>query len=167
MIKLSLATNEIESFAGAINRARGTCWARACALVRDRTRLTETPVSVTALTHPVICSPLATPIGCRDYAHLQGLTFAVSVDASSDAIDILLGADYFFEIVTGEKRKGSAGPVAISSKLGWVISGPVDVAPKDANIYSNFVSCSIVDQHLVNEIMKGDADKFLQEQRVC
>ena len=79
----------------------------------------------------------------------------------------MLGADYFFEIVTGEIRKGSAGPVAISSKLGWLISGPVDVAPKDANIYSNFVSsCSIVDQHLVNEITKSDADKFLQEQRV-
>ena len=43
MIKLSLATNEIESFAGAINRARGTCWACAGALVRDRARLTETP----------------------------------------------------------------------------------------------------------------------------
>ena len=28
------------------------------------------------------------------------------------------------------------------------------------------MSCSIVDQHLVNEITKGDADKFPQEQRV-
>ena len=28
MIKLSLANNEIGRFAGAINRARGTCWER-------------------------------------------------------------------------------------------------------------------------------------------
>ena len=34
LIKLSLASNEIDSFAGAINQARGTCWARACALSR-------------------------------------------------------------------------------------------------------------------------------------
>ena len=37
MIKLSLANNEIGSFACAINQARGTCWAR------DRARLTEIP----------------------------------------------------------------------------------------------------------------------------
>ena len=43
MKKLSLANNEIDSFAGAINRARGTCRARACALARDRARLTEIP----------------------------------------------------------------------------------------------------------------------------
>ena len=49
MMKLSLASNEIESFAGAINRARGTCWARVCALVRGRARLTETPGTVTFL----------------------------------------------------------------------------------------------------------------------
>ena len=138
---------------------------KTCSQVRFNIDLGDRALSVTALTHPVICSPLATPIGCRDYAHLQGLAFADSVDASSDAIDILLGADYFYEIVTGEIRKGSAGPVAISSKLGWLISGPVDVAPKDANIYSNFVSCSIVDQHLDNEITKGDTEQFLQEQR--
>ena len=43
MIKLSLANKEVESFAGAINRAHGTCWARACALASDRARLTEIP----------------------------------------------------------------------------------------------------------------------------
>ena len=46
MIKLSLAKNEVESFACAINRARGTCWARAYALASDRARLTEIPAFV-------------------------------------------------------------------------------------------------------------------------
>ena len=31
---ISLANNEIDSFAGAINRARGKCWVRTCALAR-------------------------------------------------------------------------------------------------------------------------------------
>ena len=38
LIRPSLAKNEIVSFAGTINRAHGTCWARACAC------LTEIPV---------------------------------------------------------------------------------------------------------------------------
>ena len=37
------------TFAGAINRARGTCWARACAVVHDRARLTEAPAIITYL----------------------------------------------------------------------------------------------------------------------
>ena len=40
---ISLANNGIDSFAGAINRARGTCWVRACAPARDRERLAEIP----------------------------------------------------------------------------------------------------------------------------
>ena len=105
-----------------------------CSQVRFSIDLGDRALSATALTHPVICSPLATPVEYRQYAHLQDLDFADSVDAGSGAIDILLGADYFYEVVTGEIRKGSAGPVAISGKLGWLISGPVDLAPGDSQI---------------------------------
>ena len=94
--------------------------------------------------------------------HLQDLDFADSVDASSGAIDVLLGADYFYEIVTGNIRKGSAGPVAISSKLGWLISGPIDVAPEDLQTISNCVSCKVIGQHLVNESTKEQAEQLLQ-----
>lgn len=105
-----------------------------CSQVRFSIDLGDRALSVTALNHLVICSPLATPVEYRQYAHLQDLDFADSVDAGSGAIDILLGADYFYEVVTGEIRKGSAGPVAISGKLGWLISGPVDLAPGDSQI---------------------------------
>ena len=90
-----------------------------CSQVRFNIELGDRALSITALTHPVICSPLGTSVEYKQYAHLHGLNFADSLDSGSDAIDILLGADYFYEVVTGEVRKGSAGPVAISSKLGW------------------------------------------------
>ena len=39
-------------------------------------------------------------------------------------IDILIGSDQYWELVTGETRHGDSGPVAICTKLGWVLSGP-------------------------------------------
>ena len=135
---------------------------KTCSQVRFNLELGDKILSVTALTHPLICSPLATPVEYRQCAHLQGLDFADSVDASSGAIDILLGADYFYEVVTGNIRKGSAGPIAISNKLGWLISGPVDLAPGDSQTISNFVSCRVIGQHLVNESTKEQAEQFVQ-----
>ena len=39
-------------------------------------------------------------------------------------MDILIGSDYYWELTTGNVRHGNTGPVAINTKLGWVLSGP-------------------------------------------
>lgn len=39
-------------------------------------------------------------------------------------VDILIGSDQYWDLVTGETRRGHAGPVAINTALGWVLSGP-------------------------------------------
>ena len=41
----------------------------------------------------------------------------------SPAIDLLIGADYYWSLVTGNICKGDGGPTAIQTRLGWVISG--------------------------------------------
>ena len=38
---------------------------------------------------------------------------------------MLIEADYCWEIVTGRICRGRSGPIAIETKLGWVLSGPV------------------------------------------
>ena len=38
-------------------------------------------------------------------------------------IDLLVGNDYLYDIIFGKVIRGNTGPVAISSKLGWIISG--------------------------------------------
>ena len=43
----SLASNEIDRFVCAINRAHGACWAHAYALASDRARLIERPAMIT------------------------------------------------------------------------------------------------------------------------
>lgn len=40
-------------------------------------------------------------------------------------MDILIGCDQHWNLVTGEVRRGEEGPTAIKIKLGWVLSGPV------------------------------------------
>ena len=41
-------------------------------------------------------------------------------------IDLLIGADFYWDIVDGSiKRSNGVAPVALGSKLGWLLSGPV------------------------------------------
>ena len=42
------------------------------------------------------------------------------------AIDMLISSDYYWDLITGETIRREGGPVAIHTKLGWVLSGPVD-----------------------------------------
>ncbi len=39
-------------------------------------------------------------------------------------VDMLIGADYYWQLVTGKISRGSDGPIAIHTKLGWVLSSP-------------------------------------------
>ncbi len=77
---------------------------------------------------PMICEPIACqPISfCqRDFSHLAGIELAdISDGHESMKVDILIGSDHYWELVTGETRRGNAGPVAIRTTLGWVLSGP-------------------------------------------
>ena len=47
-------------------------------------------------------------------------------------MDILIEADQYWELVTGEVRRGNSGPVAIHTKFGWVLSGPISSCAPDA-----------------------------------
>ena len=58
-----------------------------------------------------------------DYPHLEGLQLADSLDDSYGTIDILIGTDHYWDVVTGETVRGDSGPTAVSSKFGWLLSG--------------------------------------------
>ena len=51
-----------------------------------------------------------------------------SGDGSPIEVDLLLGANYYWQLTTGEVRRGDDGPVAVGTKLGWVLSGPAPMA---------------------------------------
>ena len=80
-------------------------------------------IMISALSFPVICSPLSTRIEVDQYPHLRGLQLADSSD-SNECIDVLIGSDHYWDIVKGDIVRGEFGPVAIDSKFGWLLSGP-------------------------------------------
>ena len=71
---------------------------------------------------PMICEPLAsqpTAFCQNNYEHLSGLDLADSSDGRSRLeVDILIGSDQYWNIITGETRRGTSGPVAIGTRLG-------------------------------------------------
>ncbi len=80
---------------------------------------------IQALSYPNICSPLNSQVNVNVYSHLEDLELA-DADNDSGRIDILIGSDYYWDLVTGEVIRGDYGPVALGSKLGWILSGQAE-----------------------------------------
>ena len=99
-------------------------------------------IEIQVLSFPTICSMLKTPVAVNQYSHLQDLDLAdmaVSGDQSNQ-IDILIGSDYYWHVVTGDIIRGESGPVALSSHFGWLLSGPASPMP-----HSHATSALIID----------------------
>ena len=87
---------------------------------------------------PTICEPLVgQPIAAcvEQYPHLTGLELADSSSGGpSMSVDILIGSDYYWHLVTGDICRGVSGPVAVHTKLGWVLSGPTSQNTSDPKL---------------------------------
>ena len=99
------------------------------------------------LTVPAICEPLTgqtITFAAQQFKHLSTLDLADPGDAgNSTDINILIGADNYWHLVTGKLQKGRGGPTAIETKRGWVLSGPVPRFPSvDTTV--NFCSSHVL-----------------------
>ncbi len=97
-------------------------------------------IELSGINFPIICSPLNSMVN-TNYAHLEGLELADFGDDDKDnTIDILIGADHYWDVVTGDVVKGESGPTAVSSKPGWLLSGriPKSVESQDPTV-SNLI----------------------------
>ena len=100
-----------------------------CGVVRVEVKTRDGPdMELTLFTVPHICDPLsAQPISlcaetCSD---LLQLDLADTSDGETlMEIDVLIGSDYYWQLTTGKVLRGDSGPVAIHTRLGWVLSGP-------------------------------------------
>ena len=76
---------------------------------------------------PKICAPIACQsieLAQATYEHLIELELADRTDGcSSLKIDVLIGADFYWNFVSGQTIRGASGPVALDTVLGWVLSG--------------------------------------------
>ena len=82
-----------------------------------------------AVVVPHICDPVhAQPItfAKSNYQHLANLELADPGEHSGELnIDILVGSDHYWDVVTGRVIRGPDGPVATDTRFGWVLSGPI------------------------------------------
>ena len=79
---------------------------------------------VPTICDPLVCQPIATCI--KKSTQFKGLEFADYSDGKTSLrVDVLVGSDYYWELVTGSVCRSDCGPAAIHTKLGWVLSGPM------------------------------------------
>jgi len=95
-------------------------------------------VNINALCFPTICTNLPSVVDVHDHPHLVGLELADDPDQPRDRIDVLIGSDFYWDIVTGEMKMGEKGPIALSSRLGWLLSGPIE-SMAVANLASSYM----------------------------
>ena len=97
-----------------------------CDVVNFRLQGSQGEIKISALCFPKICSAVSARVNIDNHVHLQGLELAdMSIaETGQQDIDVLIGSDYYFNIVFGDVICGSSGPVAVGSMFGWVLSGP-------------------------------------------
>ena len=85
-------------------------------------------MQLSLFTVQTICEPLATqPVNASAEAHCQLASLDLADCSDGEAsmeVDMLVGSDYYWDLVTGDVCRGTSGPTAIHTKLGWVLSGP-------------------------------------------
>ena len=108
---------------------------------------------ISALVVPHICDAIASPFGeasIRRYPHLASLDLADRLKPTSANIDILIGVDYYWSLVSGRVERGPSGPTAIEIRVGWVLSGPIESDSTDQTIVG------FVDTHILRVDTQSD-----------
>ena len=77
---------------------------------------------------------------------MKGLKLADDPTSPCERIDVSIGSDFYWEFVSGDTRAEDKGPVAIKSKLGWLLSGPIE-STAVANLASSHLIVENWDDH--------------------
>ena len=107
-------------------------------------------VQVTALTHPQICAPVQPLPDISNFPELLGLQLADQlVDGNCrDEIDMLIGIDFYYSFIAGTIIREETGLVALQSKLGWIVSGPLSseskIAKSDSQSNQLYVNANLI-----------------------
>ena len=122
---------------------------------------------LSAFTVPLICQPLqGQPVNqvVNDDACFSGPRLAdYCAEGETLNVDILVSSDYYWTLVTGHTIRGTQGPTALHTKLGWVLSGPVSCGNPGGQERSNLVTTYVLKcatEHVPYEGLEGEINKF-------
>ena len=93
-----------------------------------------------ALVVPTIATPISTPleVNALQLPYLRGLTLAHPITAAENLeISLLMGTDFYWDLVGDHIIRGE-GPTAMSSKLGYLLSGPLS-PPSNSSVLVNML----------------------------
>ena len=95
-------------------------------------------VYIKAYVVDLICSPIshqAINLAQNMYPHLHGLILADNSDGTIDLdVDVMIGADFVHSFMLDKVVRGehAYGPVAILTRFGYVLSGPIQLPARNA-----------------------------------
>ena len=82
---------------------------------------------INTLVVPLICNPLSdqcVSIAKNQYDHLKYLKLSDSSDSKFNGnVDVLIGAEYYWDFASGNIRRGNSAPLAVETMLCWVLKG--------------------------------------------
>ena len=109
----------------------------------------DTTLFMTAYVVPVVCAPLRNQqltFAVQAYPHLRGLPLAdFQAESSVLDVDILVGLDSYWSFMTGGCIKAdNGGPVALESRLGWVLSGELQNCKETSSTAANFAQTHVL-----------------------
>ncbi len=125
-----------------------------------------TEIIMSAYVVPVICNPISNQlisVAVQKYSYLRGLDladFSPEDELNADKpVQVLIGSDEFWRFVGGEVIRGNEnGPVALQTKLGWVLSGPTDLVSSNSDSHVMRFDTVIMEKKedfaIVNEVKK-------------
>ena len=79
-------------------------------------------LTVPTIFEPLIRQPISLAACRHPYLSTLDLADESDLDCSLD-VDILIGVNHYWALVTGRNRQGD-GPTAIETRFGWVLSAP-------------------------------------------
>ena len=97
------------------------------------------------LTVPLICESLCgQPVSCisETYKYISKLELADHCYGEDVLnIDMLIGSDQYWDLITGNVVRKANGPTAVHTRLGWVLSGPVEGRYICQRCYNACIGC--------------------------
>jgi len=112
-------------------------------------------IPLSALIVPTIAAPITNPLNTDVFSlpHLKGLQLAHPVTTAENfEISLLVGADFYWDLVGDHIIRGD-GPTAMSSKLGYLLSGPV-LFPHTPSATANILHVAAEHEHEEQNLLR-------------
>lgn len=140
--KIIQSTQNIHGVGNLITQCSQSC------TIEFRSRNGSFTSRVQCLILPQISSKLpTTTLNINHFSIPDNITLADPKFYDSQQIDMLIGADLFWEVICEGKMRLINGPYLQNTKLGWVVSGSIQCLnnPPVKNVSCNFTQSSISD----------------------